>query len=253
MSAVFPNGIKDFGLDKLDGDTLLAGDTNDLRAEVAALESYLLGCGGWVPVSSSWTYVSASSFSLAGDQSAVYSRGLRLCWTQTLVKYGVVTGSAYSGATGLTTVTLAVNNDYVFADAAVIAASVSWQAHPMGWPGWFNYTPVFGGFSAAPASPLARYNLVGNLCTFILQCPNNGTSNANTFTVTAPLALAAGGSNAYAGGILAVDNGVYLNNVTAVLPAGSNSISLRTAGFNQLGWTPSGGKRANFGLVYEYS
>ena len=40
MSATFPGGVKNFGADHVNGDTLVPGDVNDLRAEVVALETH---------------------------------------------------------------------------------------------------------------------------------------------------------------------------------------------------------------------
>jgi len=43
MAASFPGSVKNFGAERVDGEYIPAADTNELRAEVAAIETLLLG------------------------------------------------------------------------------------------------------------------------------------------------------------------------------------------------------------------
>lgn len=90
---------------------------------------------GWINPDETWTYVSASTFTVPGDQTAKYTKGTRLKWTQTTVKYGVVVSSAY---TSLTTVTIAVNTDYTIANDAITNNYYSYMASPQGYPMFFT-------------------------------------------------------------------------------------------------------------------
>jgi hypothetical protein len=107
---------------------------------------------GWLEAAA-WTYASASTFTVAGDVTTTYTKGTKLKWTQTTVKYGVVLSSAYSAGTGLTTVTIAVNTDYVVTTPTAISANYySYEASPVGFPGYFNYTPAWS--SQPPTQPV---------------------------------------------------------------------------------------------------
>jgi hypothetical protein len=83
--------------------------------------------------------------------------------------------------------------------------------------------------------------------------PNNGTSNATTFTASAPVA-AANITNAVWGTILsvAVDNGTLQTTPGRMtIAAGGTTITLRKDTANGA-WTNSGNKRAVGLLIYEY-
>lgn len=123
---------------------------------------------GWITDGSTWTYASASTFTIAGDQTAIYTKGTRLKWTQTTVKYGVVVASSYSDPN--TTVTIAVNTDYTIADAAISANFYSYAANPQGYPTWFTYTPTLTATVTPPtlgtgSVQTGRFCLNGKMCT----------------------------------------------------------------------------------------
>lgn len=155
------------------------------------------GLPGWMAASSSsdgwvddtahtWTYASASSFTIAGvDLTTTFTKGTRLKFTQTTVKYATVASSSFSTDT---TVNIIVNTDYTIADAAISVNYYSYQSKPQGYPYWFNWTPTWGGFSSDPSNQICKYSVIGNMCTFYITGGNSGTSNATTFTFTAPVA-----------------------------------------------------------------
>jgi hypothetical protein len=94
---------------------------------------------GWIDDQfETWTYASASTFTVPGDQTARFTIGTKLKFTQTSVKYAVVLASSYSAPN--TTVTIMVNTDYTIANAAISANYHSYATNPQGWPGWFNLT-----------------------------------------------------------------------------------------------------------------
>lgn len=139
---------------------------------------------GWVSSSDTWTFATASTFTIAGvDRTTTYTKGTRLRFTQTTVKYAVVVASSFSTNT---TVTIAVNNDYTIANAAISANSYSYEANPQGYPTWFNYTPTYTGYNGAVTTLLGRFAIVGSSCTLILYF--TGTSNQTFLTATAPVA-----------------------------------------------------------------
>jgi hypothetical protein len=141
---------------------------------------------GWtLDDAATWTYVSATTFTVPGDYTTKFSKGTRIKLTQTTVKYFVVTASSFGS--GVTTVTITGGTDYTLANAAISANYYSYAANPQGYPDWFNYTPTYVGFSADPPSSSARFSVVGRACSLILVT-GAGTSNNTNFEVTLPVA-----------------------------------------------------------------
>lgn len=113
---------------------------------------------GWITPDETWTYASASTFIVPGDQTAKYTKGTRLKFTQTTVKYGTVASSSHS--TGTTTVTIIVNTDFVLANAAISANYYSYAANPQGYPAFFNYTATTSGYSGGTVN-VSRFSVIG--------------------------------------------------------------------------------------------
>jgi len=139
---------------------------------------------GWTADASTWTYASASTFTIAGNVTTTYKPGVKLRWTQTTIKYGTVRSSAYSAPN--TTVTIVINTDYTIANAAITVNSYSYSANPQNFPGWFNYAPTITWTAGiAPSSPtvnLAQYNIQGSMCTVNFFWA--GTAGATVTAVT---------------------------------------------------------------------
>jgi hypothetical protein len=251
MPASFPASVKNFGAERVNGDYIPATDTNDLRAEVVAVETALLpmysdySSGGWSLDPNAWTYLSASTFTVPGDRTAIFTKGLRIRFKQGAgFKYGVVLSSAF---TSLTTVTIVVNTDHVIANAAITENSYSNLEEPRGWPGWFTYVPTFAGFSSNPGGLISKYNIRGTTCYVVHVEQGNGTSNATSFTVTMPVNAAEVTRFSLAR--------VWDNGVAAALGQGSLVVGsavatlLKSAG---AAWTNVGSKSADFEMFYQW-
>lgn len=144
-------------------------------AQTTLKSQQAFGGDGWNSAGETWTYASASTFTIAGtDVTTKYTKGTRLKFTQTTVKYAVVVSSSFSTDT---TVTIAVNTDYTIANAAISANYYSYQANPQGYPGWFNYTTttaVTGGGAFTPNFRVQKFRVIGNECHVYWEA-NNGT------------------------------------------------------------------------------
>jgi hypothetical protein len=250
MPASFPASVKSFGADRVNGDYIPAADTNDLRAEVVAVETALLPMysdytsGGWSLDSNTWTYLSASTFTLPGDKTAIFTKGLRLRFKQGAgFKYAVVLSSAF---TSVTTVTIVVNTDFTIANAAITENGYSYLTDPRGWPGWFNYTPTFAGFSANPGGVIAKYNIRGTTCYVVHVEQSPGTSNATSFTVTLPVNSA---EVTRFGLARTMDNGVAAALGQGALTVGS-AVATLTKSTGAV-WTGTGTKSADFEMFYQ--
>lgn len=91
---------------------------------------------GWTPILDTWTYASASTITVPAGAAALYAIGDKIKLTNTTVKYFVITTVAD------TLLTVAVNTDYVVANAAISSIFVSRGVSPVGYPDWFAYTPT---------------------------------------------------------------------------------------------------------------
>lgn len=185
--ASFPGSVKAFGADRVTGDYILPADVNDLRAEVVAVETALLG--GWLAQSETWTFASASAFTVSGDRTGYYTKGRRLRWVQSgTTKYGIVASSSYGAPN--TTVNILVNTDYVVTAVAITAPAVSDLTDPQGWPGWFTWAPSWGATGAMTytgvTAQAARFCVNGRLVYFALRGTGT-TGGVASLAVTASM------------------------------------------------------------------
>lgn len=229
----------------------LAGSRLTIYGLGGAPQLPTMGADGWTTDADTWTYASATTFTVPGDQTAKFSKGTRLKLTQTTVKYFVVVASSYGAPN--TTVTITGGDDYTFANAAVSANYYSYAVNPQGYPGWFNFSPTYTGFSANPAGNYCKFRIDGNMCTF-KHARANGTSNATGFTFTVPVAPIAG-QNASAA--LAFPHRHTNNGVTGInFGLGEAQDATTTVSLYRdlqgTAWTGSGAKGAYFTFMYEF-
>ena len=208
---------------------------------------------GWIGANETWTFATASTFTVTGDVTAKYTKGTRLKFTQTTAKYAVVVASSVVTDT---TVTIAVNNDYTIANASITSPFYSYQANPQAYPQWFNYDPTYTGFSTDPTTD-AMYRMVGNECT-IAFASISGTSNSATFNLTVPAAPSNPGAGTLAIPIAVVDNGTWNNTIGVIGLLDTNAtarvgLTISTIAANTFaGFTTSGTKGLNGTITYRY-
>lgn len=205
---------------------------------------------GWIDdTAETWTYASGSgggtaTFTVTGDVTAKYPVGTRIKLTQTTIKYFVVIAVAVAG--GTTTVTITAGSDYTLANAAISVNFHSYAASPQGYPGWFAFAAAHAGFSSI-ASQVNRFALVGRTMTVFINV--SGTSNATTWTFTAPAASAQAN-------VLAIcrvtDNGTAQNQPGRALINQTTTVTMGLNLVNNAGFTNSGTKAVILlSLVYE--
>lgn len=249
-SAVLNTGVS--GTAVLDEDNMTSDSATKLATQ-QSIKAYVDAKVGWFPSPDTWTYASASTFTIAGvDRTTTYTKGTRLTFTNSTVKYAVVVGSSFSTNT---TVTIAVNSDYVIENAAITSPYYSHTLTPAGYPTYFSITPSTSnitGFSAIDGY-VYRYSMVGAAIHVFFQI--GGTSNSASFTITLPAAVAA------AGGLVNVpiavkDNGTWQSaaGIAAANPSSSSLLIGKTipslSGGTYAGFTTSGSKFADGSLIY---
>jgi len=202
---------------------------------------------GWTPVYDTWTYASASTITIPTDGTTTYQKDVKIRFKQGAgFKYYVGTTIA------ATLITVAVNTDYVVANAAITDISYSYVENPFGWPGWFAFAPTITGFSANPTSAAYRYKILGNTVYFVFVQGGAGTSNATTFTISLPVA-AKTISNAqwFCNTAPVQDNGVLLTTPgLGIVPSAATVLTLYSRSDLQA-WTAANGKYSSGIIIYE--
>ena len=202
--------------------------------------------GGWINITDTWTYASATTITVPSGAVSKYSVGTKIRYQNNdsgTYLYDYIVGVA---DTLLTVVGNAVPN------ATLTDNYYSNTTPAVNFPISFDWVPTITGFSSVPASGIYRFSIVGNVITVMVRQPNDGTSNATTFGITAPVIsknIANFVWNQPMGSI--TDNGVVLSTAgrVAILANDTNLTLYKDMATG--GWTNSGGKRATFTLIYE--
>jgi len=133
---------------------------------------------GWLDPVETWAYASASTITVPSGAAARYAVGDKIKWTQTTVKYGVITGIAD------TVLTIAVNTDYVVTDATISANYYSKQASPVGFPVWFAWTPTWTGSGTLTYASVTynrqHFAIIGGVCLINLNIAGGTVANSDT-------------------------------------------------------------------------
>mgnify|MGYP001088852733 CR=1 FL=1 len=205
-------------------------------------ENLLSNWDGWQPSNETWTYASASTFTVSGDVAAKYGVGTRVKFTQTTVKYGVVVSSSYSAPN--TTVTIAVNTDYTIANATISSNYYSYASNPVGYPHWFNWTGVLsvsGGTAPTYTQEfLNKFSVNGRTVTIMCDWGNStgGTAGngGNPIVLTAPItkAFLSGAFTAIGGGAAYKDGGKQSAIVARFQNASTTNINFKFSDYSDL-------------------
>lgn len=112
---------------------------------------------------------------------------------------------------------------------------------------WQTWVPTHTGYSANPTAEVARYCLVGKMCT-VEYNSTAGTSNATTITMTLP--FASNQTVVFSNGV-AVDSGAGATTTPRFdLTSGSNIATVYKSPAAGT-WTATGSKGVKFQFTYE--
>ena len=265
MAASFPGSIKTFST-KSDGvDKVYASHVNDIQNEVTAIETELkkttgsvvdhgalTGLGdndhpqyvykdGWVPVTGTWTYASATTIKVPSGAAAIYKVGQGLKLNNTDTKY------FYIVAVADTLLTITGGSDYTLDSDAISAISyTNTPGTAIGFPVWFAWTPSSQtGWTDMPTG-VYRFSIAEKTLFFLIDL-SDSTSNATTAVLALPVMPARRFNNVNG---FAVDNGTTLTVATRWFVETNGNIYFYTnmsAGV----WTNSGIKRVRTNGFYE--
>lgn len=183
---------------------------------------------GWVSPGETWTYASASTFTVSGDKRTTYKKGTKLKWTQSAaVKYGVVVAVSYSSPN--TTVTILVNTNWTIANSAITANYYSYVENPGGWNFEFDWTPSWTNLSVGNGTIVSKLSIEGEWAEGNINLVYGSTTSI-TGAVSFAVPVAAngyGGQYSAVGGISMIDTGNALYMGEAVLRQSLGSIEVR--------------------------
>lgn len=219
-----------------------------LDVEGSAIITDGLEWNGWNKRTETWTRTGNHTFTVSGDVTTTYRKGTKVRYKDGgSYEYGAVASSSH--AAGTTTVTLITNTDHTMAAATITDKYISYVENPEGFPQFFNWAANPAGFSAQPSSPIYRWRASGNQILIEYVEPNNGTSNATTFTATLPVAPAYNVANV--AGTL-VDNGALLTAAGRVTIVAASTTMTFFTNMSSGAWTNANGKRAVAYWSYEF-
>lgn len=182
---------------KIDNGWLRTGAGNGIDADT--LDTYHLAdiSSGWFPAGETWTYASASTFTISGDVTGKYQVGDKIKLTQTTVKYFYIIGVTYSSPN--TIITITGGTDYIFANAVVTNNYYTHIENPIGFPDYLNHTATFAvtGGSIGNGSCAGIFKLVGKMCFFHFLFQPGTTTNfgsGGAFSFSLPITVGAGRS-----------------------------------------------------------
>lgn len=141
------------------------------------------GIDGWQTDTATWTYASATTFTVAGvDVTSQFTKGTRIKLTNdSSTKYFFVKSSTFSTDT---TVTVFGGDDYSLASGAITNTFYSYQQNPQGYPTWFNYTPTYGGSASMTYTSVttneAKCQAEGNAMTVNIYAAGTTGGTAST-------------------------------------------------------------------------
>lgn len=112
---------------------------------------------GWIPAAATWTYESATTFTVAGNYSTILTKGMKFKLTaNSVVLQGYILSATYSSPN--TTVTVIGNplTNHTFTDNYYSVASV-----PAGFTDWYDYTTTTGGLITTTGTIVSKVKFSG--------------------------------------------------------------------------------------------
>lgn len=152
---------------------------------VTAAQAVAIPEDGWIACAETWTRTGNHTFTISGDVTAKYRKGVKVRYKDGgAFEYGVILSSSYGAPN--TTITLFTNTDYAMAAVTITDKWISFVENPEDFPHDFNYTPTFANTTLGDGSVAGKFKVhgrkVSGQATFTL-----GLTSAVTGAVTASL------------------------------------------------------------------
>jgi len=213
---------------------------SDHEARIASTEGDIdilqARANGWIDPAESWVYASPTTITVPSGAAAKYQKGDKIKLTQTTVKYFYILGVAD------TLLTITGGTDYTLTNETITANYYSHSENPVGFPGWFTWSPTYTGFST-PQIATHKFRIDGGKVFINIDVQSFGVSNATNFLISAPVPI----SGYFSGTIAGHDNST---NILDTYANSSSGISLRKNNAGTNTWTASGNKGAYMAGYY---
>lgn len=127
-----------------------------VQSAAEELDAEKLNIEGWIPVTETWTRTGNHTFTISGDYTATYRKGVKIRYKDGgSYEYGVVKSSSYASST--TTVNLVPNTDYAMAAATITDRYISLIDMPSGMPREFNFSPSLANLTIGNGTSLFKW------------------------------------------------------------------------------------------------
>jgi hypothetical protein len=188
---------------------------------------------GWVEVTDSWSYASATTIGVPSDATTIYQVGDRIRWKQGgAYKYGMLKTIA------TTLLTIDTSTDYTVANSAITNVAYSRVTNPFGFPSYFNWSPTAGGYTLGDGTQVARFFRTGKWIDFVYSLTLGGTSSiSGDFNISLPVTpspdfqgfadLTDAGSASYIASAVSGSGNLFIRavNVAGTYPTNSTTFS----------------------------
>jgi len=203
---------------------LLSASTNYPRAD------------GWIPVSDTWTYKTATTITVPSGAASIYKVGMGIRLTQSsTVKY------FYIVKVENTLLTITGGSDYTLADATISAVSyTNTPATAIGFPRVFQYTTTITGYTTNPKTTTLEFKMIGN-CVYVATYNRIDGNDSNTTGLTFTLPVSAYDSQPVTAFGYPIDKGSVSTAPTGYIDV-SGTIATCYKQYYQGVWTASGRK-----------
>jgi heat shock protein HslJ len=148
-------------------DTLVGRATTDVLTNKTFTAPLFQGAiDGWILANETWTYASASTFTVAGDVRTKYQKGNKIKLSNTTVKYFYIVATPTYSAPD-TTITVSGGTDYALSNAGGITITANYYsktANPQDFPLEFNltgptWTTTGTAFTNQPTNDLQKFRI----------------------------------------------------------------------------------------------
>jgi len=170
-----------FGAFGIEASGFLVGDGSDgVVAKTLAETKTLLGVAellnsGWVLVTDSWAYASASTITVPSGAASIYNVGMSIRWKQGGgYKYGAIKTVAD------TLLTIIVNTSYTVAEAAITDVAYTTSSVALGLPGRYTFTPSWTNLTVGAGTNVGYLSVVGRQIRLVGKFTFGGSSAVGT-------------------------------------------------------------------------
>lgn len=142
---------------------------------------------GWLEATETWTYASASTFTIPGDVTTKYTVGTKIRFSQlATTKYFYVASSSFS--TPNTTVTIMLTSDNTLTNNTITLPFYSYSGNAVGFPSRMNFVPAITGQSGGTIS-MCAYTVANRQLTLYLRYTPGGANISGAVTVSLPATM----------------------------------------------------------------